>query len=229
MKSSSSSTSVRRLGALVGPVLVGAFVLASCGGSDAGPTKEAVDLSADSTAFVVRPPVTTEPPADSVAAGDPNATVDGTQDYTVVSGDAWYVLTKRFAVSLDDLLAVNEWTDSGKFPNPGDVILLPPGAKSVAAVAAASAAPAAPAATGDSTAASGEGDTTAATPEATIPDAGDNCAAGKYTILDGDFEGKVASKFDVTLDALRVANSGTANYKSFYPGLVIVIPSKAAC
>ena len=75
-------------------------------------------------------------------AGDPNATVEGTQDYTVQSGDAWYVLTERFGVSLDDLLGVNDWTDSKKFPNPGDVILLPPGAKSVAAVAAGSAAPA---------------------------------------------------------------------------------------
>lgn len=232
MTSTRPSTSVRRLGALVGPVLVGAFVLASCGGSDTPATKSTIDLSADSTAFVVRPPATTEPSADSVAAGDPNATVEGTQDYTVQSGDAWYVLTERFGVSLEDLLGVNDWTDSKKFPNPGDVILLPPGAKSVAAVAAGSATPAGDAAAtpGDSTPASGEGDAAAATPAATIPDAGDNCAPGKYTIKDTDTSrSKVAKAFDVTVEALDAANAGTSGYGAFYPGLEIVIPAKADC
>jgi LysM repeat protein len=130
------------------------------------------------------------------------------------------VLVTRFGISLEDLLAVNEWTDPSQFPFPGTVILLPPGAKSVAAA----------------TATTDSGDTTTdasteteAAPTETIPDAGDNCAQGTYTIVEGDYLGKVASKFDVTVDALNAANASTPGYSSFYVGLEIVIPAKSDC
>jgi LysM repeat protein len=221
MQSTCTPTRTRRLGALVGPALIGAFVLASCGGGETGATQSTIDLSAASTAFVVRPPATTEPPADTLA-GDPDAVVEGTQDYEVQSGDAWYVLVTRFGVSLDDLLAVNEWTDPNTFPFPGTVILLPPGAKSVAAVASGSA--------GTSTDSGDTSDGTSEdTPTETIPDAGDNCAPGSYTIVEGDYIGKVAGKFDVTVDALNAANVNTSGYSSFYVGLEIVIPAKSDC
>lgn len=217
MQSSRSTTGARRLGALVGPALIGAVVLSSCGSGESGATQSTIDLSAASTAFVVRPPATTEP-VDTLAEGDPDAIVEGTQEYTVQSGDAWYVLVTRFGVSLEDLLGVNEWTDAATFPFPGEVILIPPGAKSVTA---------APAAT-DS------GDTStdvanSATPTETIPDAGDNCSPGTYTIVEGDYLGKVASNFDVTVDALNAANASTSGYSAFYPGLEIVIPAKSDC
>jgi len=69
------------------------------------------------------------------------------------------------------------------------------------------------------------------TPAATIPDAGDNCDQGTYTIVAGDVPSKVANKFDVTVEALNAANSGTSGYSSFYVGLEIVIPAKdpSAC
>ncbi len=219
MQSSSLPNVVRRVGVLVGPALLGAFVLASCGGGETGATQSTLDLSAASTAFVVRPPATTEPPTDT-ATVDPSAIIEGTQDYTVKSGDAWYVLVTRFGVSIDDLLAVNEWTDINTFPNPGDVILIPPGGKSVAAVGTAST---------DTPTDTSAGNATEAAPAETIPDAGDNCAPGKYTILDGDYEGKVAGKFDVTVEALRAANGSTSGYGAFYPGLDIVIPAKSDC
>ncbi len=88
MQSSRSTTGARRLGVLFGPALVGAVVLSSCGGGESGATQSTIDLSAASTAFVVRPPVTTEPPADTLAEGDPDAIVEGTQEYTVQSGDS---------------------------------------------------------------------------------------------------------------------------------------------
>ncbi len=222
MQLSLSSSGTRRIGALVGPALLGAFVLASCGGGESGATQSTLDLSASSTAFVVRPPATTEPPADT-AVVDPAAVVEGTQEYTVQSGDAPYVLTERFGITLEDLLGVNEWTDANQFPFPGTVILIPPGAKSVTAAAA-------PTASVDDTETDGStAEAPAATPTETIPDAGDNCAPGKYTIVEGDFEGKVAGKFDVTVDALRAANASTSGYGAFYPGLEIVIPAKADC
>ncbi|HUV19908.1 MAG TPA: LysM peptidoglycan-binding domain-containing protein [Ilumatobacteraceae bacterium] len=216
MQSSSSTTRARRLGVLVGPALIGAVVLSSCGGGESGATQSTIDLSAASTAFVVRPPATTVP-VDTLADGDPDAIVEGIQEYTVQSGDAPYVLVTRFGISLEDLLGVNEWTDPSQFPFPGTVILIPPGAKSVTA-----------AATTDSGDTSTD-DATEATPTETIPDAGDNCSQGTYTIVEGDYLGKVASKFDVTVDALNAANASTSGYSSFYVGLEIVIPAKADC
>lgn len=221
MHLSPSSSGTRRIGALVGPALLGAFVLASCGGGESGATQSTLDLSASSTAFVVRPPATTVPPTDTGAV-DPAAVVEGTQDYTIQSGDYWYGLVDRFGVSIEDLLAVNEWTDLNAFPNPGDVILIPPGGKSVDAVAAATSA-------GDTSAGVPTDSTVGDAATVTIPDAGDNCAPGKYTIVEGDFEGKVAGKFDVTVDALRAANTSTSGYGAFYPGLEIVIPAKSNC
>jgi LysM repeat protein len=220
MQSSRSTTGARRLGVLVGPALIGAVVLSSCGGGESGATQSTIDLSAASTAFVVRPPATTVP-VDTLAEGDPDAIVEGIQEYTVQSGDAPYVLVTRFGISLEDLLGVNEWTDPSQFPFPGTVILIPPGAKSVTAATAA---------TTDSGDTSADDEAEAeATPAETIPDAGDNCSQGTYTIVEGDYLGKVASKFDVTVDALNAANASTPGYSSFYPGLEIVIPAKSDC
>jgi LysM repeat protein len=224
MQSSRSTTGARRLGVLVGPALIGAVVLSSCGSGDSGATQSTIDLSAASTAFVVRPPATTLPPTDTLAEGDPDAIVEGIQEYTVQAGDAPYVLVTRFGISLEDLLGVNEWTDPSQFPFPGTVILIPPGAKSVTAAAATTDS------ADTSTDATTETETeTEATPTETIPDAGDNCSQGTYTIVEGDYEGLVAGKFDVTVDALRAANTATPGYSAFYPGLEIVIPAKSDC
>ena len=215
MQSSSSSTGVRRLGALVGPALIGAIILSSCGGAETGATQSTIDLSAASTAFVVRPPATTEP---TDATVDSEGIIEGTQEYTVQSGDAPYVLVERFDITLEDLLGVNEWTSPNQFPFPGTVILIPPGGKSVGAATAVTP-------EGDTT----DDDTTEATPSETIPDAGDNCSQGTYTLVEGDYPGAVASKFDVTVDALNAANVNTSGYGAFYVGLEIVIPAKSDC
>jgi LysM repeat protein len=215
MQSTRSTTG--RLGVLVGPALLGALVLSSCGSGESGATQSTIDLSAASTAFVVRPPATTEPPVDTT--GDPDAVVEGTQDYTVQAGDYPYLLVDRFGITLDDLIAVNEWSSANDFPGPGTVILIPPGAKSVDAVAAAA----------TETATEPTSDSATEGSVATIPDAGDNCSQGTYTIVEGDYLGKVASKFDVTVDALNAANASTPGYSSFYVGLEIVIPAKSDC
>jgi LysM repeat protein len=198
------------------PVLVGAVVLSSCGGGETAATQSTIDLSSASTAFVVRPPATTEPPADT--AGDPDAVVEGTQEYTVQSGDYPFLLVERFDVTLEDLLGVNEWTNPNQFPGPGTVILIPPGGRSVAAATA-----------HRRRMLGGHVDASPGAATETIPDAGDNCAPGTYTIVKDDFPGRVASKFDVTVEALNAANANTSGYSSFYVGLEIVIPAKSDC
>jgi LysM repeat protein len=205
-----SSSSPRRVGALVGPVLVGAFFLASCGATDEAATRSTIDLSADSTAFVVRPPATTQPPVDTAVE---EGVVTTEQEYVVQSGDTPIGVANAFGVSLDELVAYNEWS-SAALPFPGETIKIPPGGTAPGTQAAAE---------------STSTETDEAAPAETIPDAGDNCSPGEYTIVEGDYEGKVAANFDVTVEALRAANASTQNYSSFYPGLVIVIPAKSDC
>lgn len=221
MQSTRTSTSTRRFGALVGPALIGAVILSSCGGSESGATQSTIDLSAASTAFVVRPPATTLP---SDTAADPGAIVEGTQEYEVQPGDAPFVLVSRFEVTLEDLLAVNEWTSANQFPFPGTVILIPPGGKSVDGYLAGNTS-----SSEETTDTGTDGDAGGGATD-TIPDAGDNCAPGSYTIAETDTtRTKVAEKFDVTVEALDAANAGTPGYSAFYPGLEIVIPAKADC
>jgi LysM repeat protein len=209
-----------RVGVVAGPVVAGAMLLASCGGSsDSGATQSTIDLSQASTAFVVRPPATTVPglTVDGVAV-----VVTEEQEYVIQSGDYPLKLANDFNVSVSDLVAYNEWGSADEFPGIGTTIKIPPGATAVAAVSNAE---------GDSAAVivEGSGDGDPDVTVVTIPDAGDNCAAGSYTIADGDFEQKVADKFDVELTALRAANRTTSGYSSFYVGLEIVIPAKSDC
>lgn len=212
------STTARRLGALVGPAIVGAFLLASCGGAETGATRSTINLDATSTAFVVRPPATTVPPAGEAAEIDEEGRVQGTQEYTVRPNDYPFLLVNEFGITLDDLLAVNNWASPDEFPGPGTVILIPPGALPVGGTPEGAAAEAAGTDSGEPSGAT-----------ETIPDAGDNCAPGSYTIVANDYPIAVAKKFDVTVEALDAANAATSGYGSFYVGLEIVIPAKSDC
>lgn len=214
MPSIRPTAAARRLGVLAAPAVAGAFILASCGGETAT-TQSTIDLSQASTAFVVRPPATTEPAVDVDGA----SVVAGTQEYVVQAGDYPLLLVERFGITLDDLIAVNEWGSVNEFPGPGTTILIPPGGASVDEAASA------PAAGSDD----GDGETDTA-PSATIPDAGDNCGEGSYTITESDTTRiGVAEKFDVTVEALDAANANTPGYSAFFPGLEIVIPAKDDC
>ncbi len=199
------------------PLVVGALVLASCG-SDTASSASVSTISLDATNYIVKDPVTTTTEPLSADPGD--GIVAGSQTYVVQSGDYPLKVANDFGVPVEDLLNFNGWATASEFPFPGEEIKIPPGGTTPGA-----AAPAADAAVDPATDAGGA---TEAVGE-TIPEAGSNCEPGSYTIAAGDFENKVASKFDVTLDALRSANSGTSGYSAFYPGLKIVIPAKSNC
>jgi LysM repeat protein len=201
-----------RLGAVVGPVLLAALVMASCGADDGAASVTTIDLSSASTAFVVRPPATTAPAETSVPAEGEVVTTE--QEYVVQSGDTPIGVATKFGISVDDLIAYNEW-GPGEFAFPGDTIRIPPGGTAPATDTATTE----DAAAEDDTAESGD----------TIPDAGDNCAEGSYTIAAGDTPLGVARKFDVTVDALNAANAGTTGYGGFIVGVEIVIPAKSDC
>ena len=204
------SLNLRKLG-VASPILLGVLVLASCG-SDTGSGAVAstqVDLDTAATNYIVKDPVTTTI-APLVIEIDPIAS--GSQVYVVQSGDYPLKVADQFGVPLEVLLAFNGWATGSEFPFPGQDVLIPPGAVSAAEPAT-------------------EDDSVAGVPDGeTIPDAGSNCTAGQYTIEASDTARTiVAEKFDVTVDALDAANSGTSGYSAFYPGLKIVIPAKAGC
>lgn len=194
------SLNIRKLG-VASPILIGALVLASCGG-DTGRGAVAstqVDLDTAATNYIVKDPVTTTI-APLVIETEIDPIASGSQVYVVQSGDYPLKVADQFGVPLAVLLAFNGWATGSEFPFPGQDVKIPPGAL-----------PAGPV---------GE----------TIPDAGSNCPAGQYTIEASDTaRTKVAEKFDVTVDALDAANAGTSGYGAFYPGLKIVIPAKAGC
>ncbi len=209
---------------VVWPLALGAMVLGACGDDDgAGATRSTLDLSEGSTAFVVRPTV----PSSSVLvqnAGDVSAVG---QEYTLVFGDYPLGVADAFGITVDELVEYNGWASAGEFPPAGTTILIPPGAVVQGAPEQATAESTAAADAETETAASGP---TTTVPGETIPEAGDNCAEGTYTIAEGDSTRiAVANKFDVTVDALDAANVGTPGYNAFYPGLEIIIPAKADC
>ncbi|MEM1335207.1 MAG: LysM peptidoglycan-binding domain-containing protein, partial [Actinomycetota bacterium] len=142
------------------------------------------------------------------------------QIYTVQSGDWPLRVADLYEVSLQDLISYNGWVSEAEFPFPGTEIKIPPGAKVINA---------------DSTPVTDDGVEAVTGGEAeqpvgdTIPEAGDNCQAGQYTIEAGDVPFSVADKFDVTVQALASANAATNGYSSFIVGTVIVIPAKDDC
>ncbi len=200
------------------PLVVGALVLASCG-SDTASGSTVSTISLDATNYIVKDPVTTTTEA---LSGDA-ATSSGSQTYIVQSGDYAIKVADQFGVPLEDLLNFNGWATGNEFPFPGEEIKIPPGGKTPGAAAVAEE----PAAAADGAAT----DAATETPVGeTIPASGSNCEPGSYTIEDGDnARSKVANKFDVTVEALDAANSGTSGYSAFYPGLKIVIPAKTDC
>ncbi len=220
-----SGMSVRtshRVSAGVAPLLAAGLLLSACGGDEGeAASRPTITLEAGETTYATLPPATTAPPVDETAEDAPST---GVPEYTVQAGDYGIKVAQQFGVSLDDLSNVNGWSDpSIEFPSPGTIIKIPEGATSQATDTGGGDDGVIAVTGGESEAVGGE------TGEA-IPEVGDNCEAGSYVIEAGDTTRfAVANKFDVTVEAMDAANSGTNGYDAFYPGLSIVIPAKDDC
>jgi LysM repeat protein len=164
---------------------------------------------------VKEPATTTTTIAPDTAAESGISPVE--QLYTVVAGDALASIANKFGITIDVLVAYNEWPEGISHPiYPGDEIRIPPDSKIPSAA--------------DETATDDTSDTESTEADTESTDSppsgsGADCETGEYTIEEGDTTRlKVAEKFDVTVEALDAANANTAGYSSFYPGLKIVIP-----
>jgi LysM repeat protein len=207
--------------ALIALGLTPALLISACG-SDANGTSNTPLVPIEPTSYVVKEPATTT--TAPAATGEGGATSPVEQQYEVQAGDYLARIASLHGVSVDEIVAYNDWSD-GINHNlfPGDIVLIPPGAQLPSA---------APddeedddTATDDTSAEPASTD--AATPSTDAPPAGtgDDCEPGSYTITAEDTTRlAVAEKFDVTVEALDAANAGTAGYSAFYPGLEIVIP-----
>ena len=193
-------------------VVASAAALASCGAGSAASDQTVLGLTPTNYVTVTQTPTTTTTTAPPGGSANPGTVHPEEGTYVIAAGDFPSTIAHTFKVKFEDLLAINGWTLSGQlvpeFPAVGTTIKIPPGW------------------TEPGTATDGSTPTETTT---TIAGGQSTCAPGEYTIVEGDFEGKVAKKLDTTVDALRAANANTAGYSSFYPGLKIKTPPKATC
>jgi hypothetical protein len=217
----------------VGMVMAAASLgLVSCGSDAATPADSVIDVGP--TNFVTIPPTPVTIPTVTSAPNTPGSIIEFESEYTVVDGDYPSTVANKFHVNLQEFMTLNNFTLVGtgssayvpEWTGAGQVVKIPPGAI----------VPGEPPPTAPTTAAPGGGSPTDTTPVDTTPAATDppasatttttsDCTPGSYTITaDDTSRDKVAKKFDVTTAALDAANANTKYYKSFAPGVKIVIP-----
>jgi LysM repeat protein len=192
------------------------LALQACGGGDSSAASTTEQRVSSSTVFRTEPTVTASvPPTGSVP------TTSGPQTYTVQQGDTSRLkVAQQFGVTVEALDAANAATQGyGQF-YPGLVINIPAGGTAPGSTAAA---PGTTAAGGTTPGTTGGTPTTggSTSPVTTT----DGACPGSYKIQAEDTSRiKVAQKFGITVEELDAANTSTAGYNAFYPGLTIVIP-----
>jgi len=201
--------SVRRaLGfASFGAPLLMVVTVSSCTGgtSDASPSTVA---RIGATNYVTQPMVTlstTTVPGGTLFGG---GTAPPARQYRVQPGDSVSAIADRYGISAVELADYNDWEDgTGQMINPDDVIEIPPFTDIP----------------------TDEAVTTVADEMVIFegPICPDGTERETYEVKTGDFLSRVADDLDVSVEALDEANVGTPGYRSFYPGLEILVPCPA--
>jgi LysM repeat protein len=205
-------------------VALSAAVLAACGAaSGSGPDQTTLDLTSTNYVTVTQTPTTLA--TTTLPGGSPGSVHPEEGTYVVATGDYPSVIANRYKVKFEDLLAINGWTLVGsgssaqvpEFPAVGTVIRIPPGWTE-------------PGTAPDTGSTGSTSDTTPNETTTTIAGGQSTCGtSGEYTIVEGDYLGKVAKKLDTTVDALNAVNADTQGYSAFFPGLKIKVPAKTGC
>jgi LysM repeat protein len=214
----------------LGGVVVAAAALAACGSGGSGASNSPTPTRIPPTNYVTIAPATTSTtqPGQTTL---PGTELQPEQPYTIKAGDYPLKIAKSFNVTLAALIEANGWNATASdFPGVGTVIRIPAGGTLEGVTTTVAGQP--------STQTTGDGQTTTTVKGATtttakstttIKGGQSNCAAGTYTIVQGDTPSGVAKKFGTTVDALNAVNADTKYYSSFAVGIVIKIPAKTAC
>jgi LysM repeat protein len=192
--------------------VVATGVLAGCGTGEEGASATLAPVQPTTYVTVEAPTTTTTttpPPPPTAPSGQ--AIVEQEQIYTVVAGDNLSKIATRFGITLDELLAYNGIT-TDYFLMPGQTTLKIP-AGSVSAGGAAVPAGSTPPANGTA------GATTTRAPAA-------GCV---HVVVEGDYQGKVAQQYGVSLDELAAANANNPAWNRFLIGDEITIPPGGSC
>ena len=199
--------------------------LVACGGDAATSGSTAVKIG--TTNYVTIPPAASTIPTPTTAPDAPGSVLQFETTYTIVEGDYPSTVAAKWKVKFEDLMTLNAWTldDSQnvpEWPGVGQIIRIPAGA-TVPGEAPPSTPTTAPAGGANPATATTQAPEEEPATTTTIASVDTGCN-GSYTVAEGDYPGKVATNFDITVAALNAANSSTKRYSSFEVGLVIVIP-----
>ena len=149
----------------------------------------------DSTAFAVRPVVSTTTTIAVLDPDDPN--VDRSDlpgsDYVVQEGDYGLKVAGENGITLEDLVAYNGWDSIASFPWPGEIIRIPPVDPNAPTIPSATFAP-------------------------------EVCESKTHTIAAGEFPLEIADEYEITVQELTQANLGNRAFAIFAIGGTIVIP-----
>lgn len=191
--------------------LVGVLSLTACGADDDGARTPLAPVQPTAYVTIDAPTTTTSTvpaPPPTVAGG--GVIVAGEQVYTVQPGDNLFGIAQQFGITLDELLAHNG-IGIDELLTPGETELRIP-AGSVAVEGA--------------TAQPGTGATASTPTPDTTAASGAGCV---HVVVAGDFQGKVAQQYGVSLDELAAANADNPAWSVFRLGDEIVIPAGGSC
>ncbi len=222
------------MASIVTAAALSSFGLAACGQPSA--ERPANDSEVIPTDFKTFPPPTTTIPPTTTTPPEPGSVLLTEATYEVQDGDYPFVVADRFGVDFDEMVALNGWTlvdgSVPEWPKPGTTIRIPAGATvpdgpavlvPVGTVAPdPSTAPDPSAATTPGTGNPTPGTDNSATGTSAAVNNGVGC--GTYTVVEGDYLGRVATKLSTTVEKLNAANKNTDGYGAFYIGLVINVP-----
>ena len=191
------------------------LTLAGCGTADEGARSTLAPVQP--TPYVtVDPPTTTTtttpPPPSTLAGGAVVAQQE--QIYTVVANDNLFKISQRFEITLDELVSHNGITG-----DPAAYLLIP--GQTTLKIPAGSATVEGAEVVGGGTPA---GETSTGTTTTTAP--GEGC---RHVVVTGDYQGKVANQYGVSLDELAAANANNPAWNVFRLGDEIIIPASGNC
>ena len=201
---------------------------------DGTPAAAPLDLAVSEVTVAGTAPAAPEGDGTGVpGAGDGSggASIEADQYYVVQPGDFADDVAQRFAISVDELGAVNGGGDPEReFPWPGEAILIPVGARRLGEPLPDPDAPPAPvdeaAGPGGDGADDGDGDGEGGLPELPVdlrPQTIE-CPPLQHVINVGDLPIIVAREYGITLESLIAENADNDDFQSFVVGRVIFIP-----